>query len=186
MEDNCIVDMYWARNESAIEETRKKYEHYCYKIANNILDNKEDSDECVNDTYLAAWNCIPPQRPQVLSAFLGRLTRNISLKKWRDRSREKRGGGQVMLDVEELKECIPSVNDVENVIEAKELAAIISRFLRTLSKTDRIIFMRRYWYFDSIEQICKLLGCKESKVKMNLHRTRKKLQEVLTKEGVCL
>ncbi len=184
MDDSSIVEMYWSRSEQAIEETKIKYGRYCYRIAYNILGNKEDSEESVNDTYLGVWNSLPPHRPQILSAFIGKLTRNISLKKWRDKSRMKRGGGQAELTLEELSECIPDGSNVEETMEAKELAGIINGFLRGLPLEDRRMFLRRYWYFDSIEDISSRFGCGKSKVKMKLLRTRNKLMERLAKEGV--
>ena len=186
MDDNSIIDMYWARNEKAIDATKDKYGHYCYSIAYGILENFEDAEECVNDTYLGAWNSIPPNKPQMLSTFLGKLTRNISLNRWRKKHRIKRGGGEVQLTLDELQECLPSGNTVEKEIEAKELAVIISGFLRELEVEERRIFLRRYWYFDSIDEICKSFGFGKSKVKMKLMRTRNKLLVKLKEEGVYL
>ncbi len=186
MDDNSIVELYWERNENAIEETQKKYGRYCYSIAFNILNNQEDAEESVNDTYLNAWSSMPPQRPNVLSAFLGRITRNISLNKWKCRTAEKRGGGQADIVLDELQDCVPSKESVEEEIEVKELAGIIDKFLRGLPKEERNIFLCRYWYMDSIADICKQFGYGESKVKMKLLRTRKKLMEKLEKEGVRL
>ena len=119
MEDNKIIELFWERNEQALEETRKKYEHYCYAIAYNILHNHEDADESVNDTYLGAWNSIPPHRPHPLSTFLGKITRNLSLNKLRNRTTSKRGGGETEVALYELEECIPARNSVEESIEAK-------------------------------------------------------------------
>ncbi len=186
MDDKEIVELYWDRDEKAIEETQKKYGHYCYSIAFNILDNQEDAEESVNDTYMSAWSTMPPQKPNIFSAFIGRITRNISFKKWKSRTAIKRGGGQVNLLLDELGECIPAKNSVDSELETKELAAIIDSFLRGLPKEEQSIFLCRYWYFDSIADICRQFGYGESKVKMKLLRTRKKLLEKLEKEGVCL
>ncbi len=186
MDDNSIIDMYWARDEKAIDATKDKYGRYCYSIAYGILENLEDAEECVNDTYLGAWNSIPPHKPQMLSTFLGKLTRNISLNRWREKHRIKRGGGEVQLTLDELQECLPSGNTVEKEIETKELAIIISGFLRGLEAEERRIFLRRYWYFDSVDEICKRFGFGKSKVKMKLMRTRNKLLVKLKEEGVYL
>ena len=184
MEDNCIVDLYWARNESAIEETKIKYGRYCYTIAYNVLGNKEDADESVNDTYLVAWNSIPPNKPKPLAAYLGKLARNISLKKWRDKTRVKRGGGQADVTLSELGECITDGSSIEEKMEEKELAAIVNDFVKNLPDEERRIFVRRYWYMDSVEDIAKRFDCGKSKIKMKLLRTRNKLSERLKKEGL--
>lgn len=184
MEDNCIVDLYWARNESAIEETKIKYGRYCYTIAYNVLGNKEDADESVNDTYLVAWNSIPPNKPKPLAAYLGKLARNISLKKWRDKTRVKRGGGQADVTLSEIGECIPDGSSIEEKMEEKELAAIVNDFVKNLPDEERRIFVRRYWYMDSVEDIAKRFDCGKSKIKMKLLRTRNKLSERLKKEGL--
>ena len=184
MEDNRIVDLYWARNESAITETASKYGKYCYVIAYNILCNQEDADESVNDTYLGAWNAIPPHRPSILRAFLGKITRRVSLKKWRDIHRDKRGGGEVSLALDELSECVPSNVKVEDEIMAAELSKTLNRFIANLPAAERQVFLCRYWYLDSIEQISTDFCFSTSKVKSMLHRTRAKLHSYLKKEGV--
>ena len=143
MQDNQIVDLYWARNEQAIDATAKKYGRYCYRIAFNILNNREDADESVNDTYMGAWKSMPPHRPSVLSTFLGKLTRRISLNKWRNQNRNKRGGGEVMLALDELSECIPSQQNPERELEMKELALAINHFIGALQPTERDIFVTR-------------------------------------------
>ena len=184
MDDNMIIDLYWARSESAISETSSRYGGYCTKIAMNILQNKEDSEECVNDTYLNVWNAIPPQRPARFSAFLGRITRNLSLNKYKAQNAQKRGGSQVALLLGELEDCIPSRSSVEAEVEAGYTAKIINGFLAAASLESRILFVRRYWYADSIEAIAKQFSMSESKVKSSLFRTRGKLREHLEKEGV--
>ena len=186
MDDKEIVALYWARDERAIDETKTKYENYCRAIAYNILGNREDADESVNDTYLGAWNSMPPHRPEFLSAFLGKITRNLALKKWRTASAEKRGNGELALALDELQECVTSGDLVVEEIQVKELATIIDGFLREIPEVERRVFVRRYWYTDSVRDICKQFGYGQSKVKMMLYRTRKKLLEKLMKEGVML
>lgn len=186
MEDRQIVDLYWARSEKAISETERKYGRYCYYIANNILHNNEDSEECVNDTYLNAWRAMPDKRPSKLSTFLGKITRNLSLNKWELYSAKKRGDGQTSLVLEELQECIPSSDNVDKVVDDIVLAEVLNSFLAFLPKEKRIIFMRRYWYLSSIEEIAKDYSMSESKVKMSLLRSRKALKQVLKEEGIDL
>ncbi len=182
MEDSKIIEMFLSRDENAIAETDKKYGKYCYSIAFNILGNNSDTEECVNDTYLGAWNSIPPQQPQIFSAFLARITRNLSLNKYRSKTAEKRGGGTAAA-LDELYDCIPSGNTVLDALEAKELAQIIDIFLRGLSQEERYIFLRRYWYFDTVKAIGAVLSMSDGQVKMKLLRTRKKLLLKLEKEG---
>jgi RNA polymerase sigma-70 factor (ECF subfamily) len=183
MEDSNIVDLYWARSEHAITETASKYGKYCYAIANNILHNVEDADESVSDTYLGAWNSMPSNRPSVLRTYLGKIIRRTSLKKWRDKNRDKRGGGEVALVLDELEECVPSNTIVEEVIAA-ELSEMLNRFVAKLPETERRVFLSRYWYLDSIEQISLDFNFSNSKVKSMLHRTRQKLLSHLRQEGV--
>ena len=182
MDDKQIVALYWARNEQALAETAAKYGNYCFRIAYNILSNREDADECVNDTYLGAWERIPPHEPSVLSAFLGKLTRRISLNKWRNRTRQKRGGGEVAMALDELYECIPSGEDIARQTEQKELNQAITTFLNGLPQTERDVFVCRYWYLADIKKISKAFGFTESKVKSMLHRTRIKLRAHLKEE----
>lgn len=186
MEDKDIVTLYRNRDETAIKETAAKYGKYCYSIAYNILYNKEDAEESVNDAYLNTWNSIPPHAPAVLSTFLGKVTRYVSLKRWRDMRAQKRGGGEVALVYEELSDCIPSGNDMDAALEAKELAILINAFLAKLPVTERRVFVCRYWYFDSISAISEQFGFSESKVKSMLFRTRTKLLNKLKKEGVII
>lgn len=184
MEDSQIVDLYWERNEQAIRATASKYGGYCYSIAYNILRSREDADESVNDIYLGAWNAMPPHRPNCLRTFLGKITRRVSLKKWRDEHRDKRGGDEVSLALEELSECIPSNASVEESVIAGELSARINRFVGTLAPTERQVFLCRYWYLDSIDKISADLCFGKSKVKSMLRRTRARLRADLEKEGV--
>ena len=190
MDDNMIIDLYWARSESAIIETAKKYGGYCAKIAMNILRNKEDSEECVNDAYLKAWNAIPPQRPAKFISFLGRITRNLSLNKYKEKNMQKRGGDDNKNEVEillsELSDCIPSGSNVEAEYDAAVTAKAIDSFLRSVDSDNRIVFVRRYWYADSVISISERFNISESKVKSMLFRTRNKLKIYLEKEGVII
>ena len=183
MEDQEIVELFWRRDESAIDETAKKYGNFCYSIAYKILSNHEDSEESVNDTYVDAWNSIPPHRPVIFSAFLGKITRRIAIDKWRTDRAEKRGGGEPSLVWDELSECITSENDIETELEKKRLVQAINVFLSTLSATERKVFICRYFYMDSVESIRKKFVFSEGKVKSMLFRIREKLRDYLTKEG---
>ena len=184
MEDSRIVALYWERDESALTHTREKYGAYCHAIAWQILHSREDAAECENDTYLRAWNNMPPDRPQGLRAYLGAITRRLSLDRWRQRTSQKRGGGEVALSLEELGECVSHPDTVPDTVEAGEMAAILSNFLRSLPSAECDVFLRRYWYFDSVAQIARRYGYSESKVKMTLKRTRDSLRAVLEKEGI--
>ena len=186
MEDKEIIDLYLDRDEAAISATAKKYGNYCYSVAYNILYNKEDAEESVSDTYLGAWNSIPPHKPEVLSAFLGKITRYVSLKRRRDKQAQKRGGGELSLAYEELADCIPANHDIDAELESKEIAIHINAFLSTLPATERHIFVCRYWYFDSIASISRQFGFRETKVKSMLFRIRTKLRNKLIKEGVTI
>ncbi len=183
MEDKEIVRLYWERNELAIKETSMKYGRYLYTIAYNILHDKEDADESVNDAYYKTWECIPPHFPEVLATFVGKITRRISLNKWHYKTRKKRGDGQVSLALEELEECISAVDDVEKSLEHKELLQLINTFLGNLSETERDLFVCRYWFFASIQELCEKFSFSESKTKSMLFRTREKLKICLEKEG---
>lgn len=182
MEDNVIIDLFFQRSEQAIAETDAKYGGYCYCIAYNILANREDSEESVSDTYMAAWNTIPPRRPSFYSAFLGKLTRHISIDRWRKYSAQKRGGGAVILALEELENCV-DVHNTERDFERKELTRVLNRFLASLPETERNVFLCRYWYLDSVPAISEYAGFTESKVHSMLHRTRGKLRKLLEAEG---
>jgi len=186
MDDAAIVELYWKRQERAISETKTKYGAYCQAIARRILNDGLDAEECVNDTYLGAWNAMPPHRPTCLSTFLGKITRNLSLKRWRARSAAKRGSGEVALSLDELEECVARTGSVEEQVEAEELARVIDAFLGGLAEDDRRMFICRYWYFDSVNDIAERFGFGQSKVKMSLKRTRDKLATYLEQEGVNL
>lgn len=184
MEDSKIIDLFFVRSEQAIEETASKYGSYCYSIAYNILSNSEDCYEAVNDTYLAAWNSIPPNRPSIFRTYLGKIARRVSLKKWRDYNRDKRGGGEVTVALEELEECIPSAVNVEDKVLSGELSILVNDFIRKLPDDERRLFICRYWYLDTIDKISLESGYSKSKVKSMLHRTRGKLFKYLETEGV--
>ena len=183
MEDDHIIDLYWARSEDAITETSEKYGKYCYAIAYNILSNAEDADESVNDTYLDAWHTMPPHRPSILSTFLGKITRRISIDKWRGRTADKRGGGEIVLALDELADCVPSGHRVEREAEAAALEKIIDDFVMSLPLMERRVFICRYWYLDPISAIAAQFGFSPSKVKMILHRQRHRLQSILEREA---
>ena len=186
MQDEELIGLYVARSEQAIAATSEKYGSYCHTIAYQILHNMEDSEECVNDTYWKTWKAIPPAIPRQLKAFLGKITRNLALHRWEKHHAAKRGNQQIALVLEELQECIPSTEDVAQQAEDAEVIAFLNRFLETLSAETRKIFVRRYWYCNSIAGIAKIYGISESKGKMSLFRTRKKLKEYLEKEGIVL
>ena len=183
MEDNQILDLYFQRNADAIKETNSKYGSYCYTIANNILHNKEDSEECVNDTWFHAWNAIPPQRPTKFRLFLAKITRNLSFNRFQAQSAKKRGGGEIHLVLDELAECIAHETDIENEYMAKELGESIRLFVRTLPERDGNIFVRRYFFTEPISIIANRYQMSENNVMVILSRTRKKLKAHLEKEG---
>ena len=185
MEDSAIVDLYWQRSDQAISETDSKYGRYCHTIAYNICASNEDAEECVNDTWFRAWNLMPDKRPSVLSTFLGYITRNFALNRYKARTSKKRGGGETPLALSELEECIPTVIDIEQFYEEKELEAAIDAFVSTLPETDRRLFIARYWFLESIAEISKKLGYSQSKVKSSLYRSRGKLRAYLQEEGLC-
>ena len=186
MEDQKIIELYWARSEAAISETSRKYSGYCYRISFNILSDNEDAEECTNDTYLRAWEAMPPKRPECLPAFLGRITRNLSLNKFRQRSAQKRGGGQLELALSELEECIPSADSKMDKEDREVLIQTLNSFLSGLPETNRVIFVKRYWYLYSIREISKEFSISESKAKSLMFRMRKQLRACLEKEGIAL
>ncbi|MBE6613068.1 MAG: sigma-70 family RNA polymerase sigma factor [Ruminococcaceae bacterium] len=181
--DERIVELYWQRSETAIRESNEKYGRFCHYIAYNILCDREDAEESVNDTWLAAWDNMPPRRPSVLSAFLGKLTRRISIDRWRRRHADKRGGGELPLVLDELADCVSGSEDVETAMDAKETARIIREFLDGLPVTERRVFLRRYWYMDSVAGIAREFDFSDSKTASMLHRMRGKLREKLKEEG---
>ena len=184
MDDQKIIDLYWSRSETAITETDQKYGKYCYSIAYNILTNNEDAEESVSDTYMAAWKAMPPKRPSILATYLGKITRNLSIDRWRSRNRYKRGGGEIILALEELEGCVADSQTLEQAFERKQLALVFNRFLESLSETERQIFLCRYWYLDSISAIANYYSFSDNKVTSMLHRIRKKLRTALEKEDL--
>ena len=183
MRDDEIVTLYWKRDERAIQETKNEYGRYLFKIANNILADLEDSRESVNDTYLAAWNSIPPQRPSVLSTYLGKLTRRISIDLFRKKNREKRRASEYALSLNELEECIPGGSMPEDEVEVKLLAKSINDFLRMQPEEARNLFVGRYYFLDSLKDVARYCGMSESKAKSILFRTRCSLKTHLEQEG---
>ena len=186
MDDKQIIELFWQRSEEAISETAEKYGRYCYCIANNVLRNNGDSEECVNDSYMRLWNSIPTKRPAVFKAFLGKIVRNLSLDRYEQRNAQKRGAGQIDLVMDELEECIPANNDTEDIIDSMVLADLMNSFLESLPAIHRKIFMRRYWYFSSVKEIARDYGMSGSNVKTSLYRSRKKLEIILREEGYFL
>ena len=182
MEDKQIVELYWARSESAISETANKYGRYCHYIAYQILTNDEDAEEVVNDTYLKAWNTIPPQRPDPLKSYVGTISRQLALNVYKEQHTQKRGG-QVPLVLDELSDCIPNPENHENIGESIALSEALSRFLRALPQKTRNIFIRRYFYMSPVAEIARDFSMKESNVTVLLLRTRAKLKDFLHKEG---
>lgn len=183
MDDAKIVQLYWERNERAIPATSEKYGRYCDSIARNILGSREDAEECVNDTYLSAWNSMPPHRPDILSAFLGKLTRNLSIKRYRRNTAGKRGGGEFPLVLDEMAELVSGADSVEQEIDRRELIRAINAFLGALPPDKRGIFVRRYWYFDSVSAIASHRGMTENNVSVTLSRLRSKLRGYLRERG---
>ena len=186
MEDQKILELYFARDEQAIAETDRKYGSYCYSVANRILCSKEDSEETVSDTYLRAWNAIPPQRPTFLKLFLAKITRNLAFTRWRKLSAAKRGGGETELVLEELAGCIPGREQIDDGLNAVELAKTIRAFLDTLPDREQDIFLQRYFYVEDPETIARRHKIRQSNVNLILCRTRAKLKTYLKQEGYFL
>ena len=184
MEDKQIVDLFWERSESAIQETEKKYGRYCYYIAYQILQSDEDAKEVVNDTYLKAWQTIPPKRPEALKPYVGMISRHLAFDIYEAQHTQKRG--QIPLVLDELAECLPGADDAWDVVSGIALRDSLNAFLRGLPLKTRNIFLRRYWYASSLVDIADEYAMKESTVGMILLRTRKKLKSYLEKEGFYL
>ena len=180
MEDKDIIKLYFARDEAAVSETEKKYSVYCGAIAKNILNKREDEEECLNDTWLCAWNDIPPSRPKIFCAYLGRITRNLSIDLLRRRGAQKRGGPELILS--ELDEALPDKNNVERELEGRELASAINEFIRSLSPKERFFFLRRYWYCESVGEIAKQSGVSQQRISQTLFRLRARLKKKLSEE----
>lgn len=183
MEDGKIIALYVSRDERAITETGNKYGAYCQRLAVGILDDEADAEEVVSDTWLRAWNSIPPQKPVVLKLFLAKITRNLALNRLRAQATQKRGGGEAELALEELEECIPARQRVEDALEGRELARAIQRFLMTQPQKNRGIFVRRYFSVETPGAIAAELGLTEANVRKILQRTRRKLKDYLSQEG---
>ncbi len=186
MDDRSIIRLYWDRNDRAIQATSDKYGHYCRSIARNILSSEEDAEECVNDTYLAAWNAMPDHWPEQLSAFLGRITRNLSFNRYKRDRAEKRGGGEMALVLDELTDCVSDIDDAEQAVDRRELALEINTFVRRLPAGKRDMFVRRYWYADPVAEIADVRGIQPGTVSKTLERTRKVLKRYLTERGFAL
>ncbi len=185
MNDREIVNLFWQRSEQAIAETEQKYGRYCHTIAYNILENSEDSEECVNDTWMSAWEAMPDKRPERLGPFLARITRNFALTKIVSRKAKKRGGGETELALAELDECLSPSYDLEQEIEDRELSRAIDTFIGQLSEEEQLAFVSRYWFVATEREIAEKLGLTRSGVAAMLKRIRSKLRTYLFMEGLC-
>ena len=183
MRDDEIISLYFDRSEQAIQESMDAYGGYCGKIARNILKIQEDAEEAVSDTWLHAWNAIPPTRPNCLRIFLGKITRNLSLSLWRAKNAESRGSGEIDLALDELSECVGNGSGPEELVQTQELSRCVSEFLHGEPDNSRVIFLRRYFYLESSKEIALRLGTSDSNVRMILSRTRKRLKDHMKKEG---
>ena len=186
MQDNDIIDLYFARNEQAIAESALKYGYYCTGIAQNILHNMLDAEECVNDTWLRAWSSIPPTKPDYLQLYLGGITRHLSLDRFRKNQTAKRGGGELVVALDEISDVIASNEDIPTLAAEQEFSEIFNRFLWSLPERDCNIFIRRYYYLDPIVLIATRYGLSVANVQKILSRTRQKLREYLDKEGYAV
>lgn len=186
MKDAEIIELYFKRDEKAIDETVKSYGKYCFAVADNILKNAADAEECVNDTYLRAWGAIPPERPRSLKIFLAKITRNLALNRYFAAKSEKRGGGEVSVALSEIEDFIADGGSPDEELSAKELAAHLRRFLLGRPTRDRAIFIRRYFYFESVSDIAAAIGVGEDNVYLILSRTREKLKKYLQNEGYTI
>ena len=184
MEDEAIVALFWEKNSQAISATEEKYGVYCRHLAQTLLNSPEDAEECANDTYVNAWNAIPPHRPACLRTFLGKITRNLALQRRQKDAAQKRGGGEVALSLDELAEVLPGVGSPEQAAEDGVIAEVIERFLRGLPREQRTAFVLRYFYLLPVKDVAKKLGMGESRVKTSLFRARGRLREQLAKEGI--
>ena len=185
MEDWQIVSLYWQRDERAITETEQKYGAFCHRIAQNILGIPQDAEECVNDTYLQAWRAMPPQRPQWLGAWLGKVVRNLALNLWTKHHRQKRYAGMEEI-LHELEDCLPASNAVEQQVEAEELTEAINRWLEALPREDRILFLRRYWYGEASKTLARERGVSPGNLAKRMYRLRQRLKAALEQEGYVL
>lgn len=186
MEDSRIIDLFWERSEDAIAETQRKYQRYCHSIAFAILASDEDAMECVNDTYTRAWDSIPPNRPDRLEVFLGKITRHLAFDRYRKSTAKRRRHSEISIALDELEECIPSLAYPIDMSDGIVLRDTLNAFLRSLPEENMNIFTRRYWYTYSIAEIAKEYGISESNVKIRLHRMRLELKKYLEKEGIVI
>ena len=186
LEDKEIVQLYWNRDEKAIEATQTKYGNYCNSIAFNIINNQEDAEECVNEAYLKTWNSIPPNKPNSLRTYVGKLVRNVTFDLYRKKTAIKRGSGQIDIVLNELGECVCEQSNPETELEKKQLENDINIFLDTLSKEKKAIFLRRYWYSESVSDIAKRYGMSENSVSVKLNRIRNKFKNYLLERGHVL
>jgi RNA polymerase sigma-70 factor (ECF subfamily) len=185
--DDEIVKLYWDRSETAVSATAAKYSKYCLYVASNILHNDKDAEECVNDAYLRAWDAIPPARPAKLSAFLGKITRNLAFNRLEKQRAQKRNFGQILASLTELEECLPDTTaTMEKLDDSQMITRTLNVFLEGLSIMPRKVFVRRYWYLSSIDEIAQDYSLSVSNVKSILFRTRKELKKELEKEGILL
>ena len=185
MEDEKIIELYWQRSPQAIDETSRKYGAYCMRLSMNILMNREDSEENVNDTYLRTWNAIPPQKPDPLRTFVCKIARNLAAAKYHANTAKKRNS-RYDAALDELEGCLAAGGSVEEAYDAKELSEAINAFLSSLSYTDRFLFVRRYWYSDSMQDIAAVIGSTANSVAVRLYRLREKLRHYLIREGLLV
>lgn len=181
LEDSQIIELFFQRSERAIDAAEEKYGALCRSVAWNLLGNEEDVQECVNDTWHSLWRVIPPQKPEKLASFIAKIVRNLAMKRLTYRNAEKRA--VMTVSFEELSQCIPSANTVEDLLEARELVGLLDRFLNTLDADSRDMFLRRYWFFDSVREIARGFGISETKVTTKLYRIRNRLKAYLAEEG---
>ncbi len=185
MDDERITELFFARDEQAISELDRKYGKLCHSISYHILNDRQDTEECVNDAYLGVWNRIPPERPNPLQAYLCKIVRNISLKRYRQKSAVKRNSSY-RIAMEELEDCLSAPDTVESELEARALASVIQDFLDSLTEENQVIFMRRYWFSDSYEEISRRVGLAEKTISVRLTRLRKQLKSYLQEREVTL
>ncbi len=183
MNDSEIIELYWNKDSEAVAASAEQYGAYCFTIANGILDDAQDSEECVNDTWLRAWNAIPPTRPSVLKVFLAKITRHLAFDRYKARRSLKRGGGETLLVLEELAECIRDESDVEGQVNAQELGRVINQFVAALPEREQNLFVRRYFFSESAGMIADRFGMNENHVNVTLSRVRRRLRKHLSKEG---
>ena len=183
MEDREIISLFYERDEKAIAESSEKYGAYCFSVANNILQSEQDAEECVSDTWLRAWNAIPPEKPNSLRLFFAKITRNLAFNRYKAQNRQKRGGGVITVALEEISEFLPTAERIEQAVAEEELMQSVNRFLRSVSARERGIFIRRYFYVESAKEIANRYALTEGNVQKILFRTREKLKQYLEEEG---